>query len=275
VLAGLVLAALLLFGLGRRRAAVERTLTSAGVLPSFGHDRAGMPAAWRDRWPWLAGMAAGLAGGGLGLRLIGPIGLLFAGAGPAIPMTISRRRRRKDHEALELQLGELAATIALGVKSGLSIPQSLELAAEDAEPPMASLLERALAERRLGSDLAGSLDRLGASIATDDARLLVLILVTHARSGGNLASALQEVAVTIRHRLEARRELRALTAQGRISGAILGTLPIGFFVLMAATSGNDLASTYRSGAGAVMVMIGLVLEGLAYLWIRRLLRIEV
>ena len=65
-----------------------------------------------------------------------------------------------------------------------------------------------------------------------------------------------------------------MTAQGRISGAILGTLPIGFFVLLALTSGNDLASVYRSPAGTAMVVVGLLMEGLAYLWIRRLLQVE-
>jgi tight adherence protein B len=131
-----------------------------------------------------------------------------------------------------------------------------------------------LDERSIGTDLGSSLNGLADAIDTDDARLLVLILLTHARSGGNLASALHEVATTIKYRVEARRELRAMTAQGRISGAILGALPIGFFVILAVTSGNDLAPVYRSPAGIAMVVAGLVLEGMAYLWIRRLLQVE-
>jgi tight adherence protein B len=270
----LVLAALLTFQRGRRRAKVERTLSvvlvDGSTAPSPERDRVARLA----RWPWAAGIAATVAGGFVGLQLMGPVGILFAAAGPAIPVVTDRRRRRKEHESLEGQLGDLASTIAMGVRSGLSIPQCLELAADDADPPMGPLLERVLAERGVGAGLGSSLGRLGEAVGTDDARLLVLILLTHAKSGGNLAAALQEVATTIRYRVDARRELRAMTAQGRISGAILGTLPIGFLVLMALTSGNDLGAVYRSPAGTAMVLVGLILEGLAYLWIRSLLRVE-
>jgi tight adherence protein B len=273
VLAVLILGALLAFGHARRRGRAERALAAVGALgptpPLRGHrDRS------KTRWMWLVGAASAVAGASLGLQLMGPLGLLFAGAGPALPLMWARRRRRREREDLEGQLGELAATIALGARSGLSIPQCLELAAEDAEPPMAPLLARMLDERSIGTDLGSSLNGLADAIDTDDARLLVLILLTHARSGGNLASALHEVATTIKYRVEARRELRAMTAQGRISGAILGALPIGFFVILAVTSGNDLAPVYRSPAGIAMVVAGLVLEGMAYLWIRRLLQVE-
>jgi len=82
------------------------------------------------------------------------------------------------------------------------------------------------------------------------------------------------VAATIRHRIAVRRELRALSAQGRISGSILGALPIAFFLVLAATSHHDLAPVYRSPAGIAMISSGLLMEGLAFLWIRRLLRVE-
>jgi len=60
-----------------------------------------------------------------------------------------------------------------------------------------------------------------------------------------------------------------------VSGAILGALPIAFFLVLAATSRRQLGPIYRSVPGIAMVTGGLVMEGLAYLWIRRLLRIEV
>jgi tight adherence protein B len=274
MLAVLVLGALLLFHQARLRAGADGMLRAAGLGPRTTEAAAGVRARWASRWPLAAGAALTILGGLVGTRLMGPIGVLFAATGPALPVVLGRHRRRKAEQALEAQLGELAGAVALAVRSGLSIPQSLEFATDDADAPMRLHLEHLLAERRVGTDLESALHGFGEAIGTDDARLLVLILVTHARSGGNLAAALHEVADTIRHRIEARRELHALSAQGRISGAILGALPIGFFVLLAATSGSDLAAVYRSGAGATMVLFGLILEALAYLWIRRLLRIE-
>jgi tight adherence protein B len=120
-----------------------------------------------------------------------------------------------------------------------------------------------------------ALETFAQALGTDDGRLFVLILTIHQRSGGNVAGALEEVASTIRHRVAVRRELRALTAQGRVSGTILGALPIGFFLVLATTSRGELVPIYRSAAGIAMVTAGLVLEALAYLWIRRLLKVQV
>jgi tight adherence protein B len=272
VVAGLTLTAMLFAGAWRRRAVVERfvgivTLSGAGA-------KAANRAPFEARIQGSIGALTGAVGAGLGLMLVGPAGLLIGGgAGAAAPVLLVRRRRLQD-EALEAQLADLAASVAVAIRSGLSIPQAIAFAADEAEPPLRDRLDRILAEQGVGAPLESALSGFADAVGSDDARLLVLILTTHARTGGNLAVALEEVADTLRHRVDARRELRALTAQGRVSGLILGTLPIGFFLVLAATSRQDLGPVYRSPAGVGMVGAGLVLEGLAYLWIRRILRIE-
>jgi tight adherence protein B len=100
-------------------------------------------------------------------------------------------------------------------------------------------------------------------------------MTVHGKSGGNLAGALDEVVRTIRHRISVRRDLRALSAQGRISGTVLGSLPVGFFLVLASTSHRELAPVYRSGVGAAMVVAGLLMQALAYLWIRKLMKVQI
>ena len=208
-------------------------------------------------------VSALLASGGafLGWKLAGPMGaVLGTVGGGAFPSLRLRRGERFRTEAVERQLAELADTTSLALRAGLSVSRALAFAAAESVPPIRALFERFEEERRLGVPL-------------DTA--LVVAAAVHLRSGGDLAGALDEVAETIRHRVGVRRELRAASAQGRISGAILGALPIAFFLVLAATSHSQLAPIYRSGAGMAMVGGGLALEGLAYAWIRRLLRIEV
>src|SRR5439155_26128701 len=130
------------------------------------------------------------------------------------------------------------------------------------------------AEQALGSPLEVALADFGEALSTDDARLFVSVLTVQAQTGGNLAGALDEVTTTIRHRIAVRRELRALSAQGRISGVVLGSLPIAFFLVIGTTSHQELAPAYRPVAGMVMVGVGPALEGVAFLWIRRLLRVR-
>lgn len=220
----------------------------------------------------LLGSAGSVGLGLLGLGLAGPVGA-GAGAlgGASLPLALARRARRREAERLERQVGEAAETVALALRSGRSVPGALEAAAHELEPPMGPLLARVLRDHRLGTPLAPALRALGERVGTPEGRILVLLLEAGARSGGNLSKALDEVARTVRHQVALRRELRALSAQGRISGAVLGALPVGFFLLVAATSRGELGPVLRSGPGAAMVASGLVLEGLGFLWIRRIL----
>jgi tight adherence protein B len=222
-------------------------------------------------------LAIGLATflGFIGGQAAGPLGLIAGGiGGAAIPTVAHRRGARLRAEVMERQLAELAESAALAVRSGLSVGQAVEFAHREAEPPMREAVGGLVAQQRLGTPFDVAVERFGDAIGTDDARLLAVILGVHAKAGGNLAGALDEVTATIRHRVALRRELRALSAQGRISGLILASLPIAFSVVLAATSRAKLAPIYASPAGMAMVASGLMMEALAFLWIRRLLRVD-
>jgi tight adherence protein B len=274
----LVLGSLISFGeAGRARAVAlaERVLGGLPPLPTTPGRSADRPTVELLRRRGLQ-LGVALIGGFLGLRLLGPVGVLAgAAAGWAAPSIIRRRRELRRAESLERQLAEVVETAAMAVRSGLSVMQALEFAAGEVGHPMDEVLQRLLDERRLGVPLDQCLRRFAETLDTDDARMFVLILSIHQRSGGNVAGALEEVSNAVHHRVAVRRELRALTAQGRVSGGILGALPIAFFLVLAASSQRDLAPVYRSPAGIAMLAFGLGLEGVAYLWIRRLLRVRV
>jgi len=211
----------------------------------------------------------------IGFKLAGPLALLAAGAaGAAAPRIWAKRSDRRRSEALEVQLVELVEAAALAVRTGLSIGRAIEFAAAEAADPIAPLVQEVVRRQRLGSSFEDALDHFGETLGTDDGRLFVLVVGIHGRSGGDLAGALDDVTATIRRRIAVRRELRALSAQGRISGAVLGSLPIAFFLVLAGTSHRELAPVYRSAAGIGMVGAGMAMQGLAYVWIRRILRVE-
>lgn len=242
-------------------------------------DRGGgrWPRRLSHRWGRAALTAsAALVAGLIGLRLAGPLGLVVSALAAAwFPFGWRRRSRRRRGETLEVQLADMVEAVVMALRSGLSLAHALDYAATEMEEPLAPLLNRMIAEQRLGRPFDAALASFGRAIATEDARLFVLVVTIHARSGGDLANALDEVSSTLRQRISVRRELRALTAQGRLSGVILGSVPLVFFLFLAATSQRELAPVYRSPAGMAMIATGLVLESLAYLWIRRLLKVEI
>jgi tight adherence protein B len=215
-------------------------------------------------------------GAAVGLRVAGIPGLILGMAIGAVGnRTLERRKLAARERALEHQLADLVDACGMAVRGGASVVQALDVAAREIDEPMASLVGRVVSEQRLGTPFETALGHLTSALGSEDARLFALVMTIHHRSGGNVARPLEEVATTIRHRLAVRRELRALTAQGRISGAVLGVLPVGFFLILSATAHQQLAPIYRSAAGGGMVIAGLLLEGLAYLWIRQLLKVEV
>jgi tight adherence protein B len=211
-----------------------------------------------------------------GGRLAGPPGLI-AGAvsGAAIPGIMRRRRAQRHAELVERQLAELAETTSLALRSGLSLGQAIAFSGQEMERPMRQAVEDLVARQRLGAGFEEAVELFADDIATDDARLFAVILSVHAKAGGNLAGALEEVTATIRHRIAVRKELRALSAQGRISGLILGSLPIAFSLVLAATRRAELVPVYRSPTGLALMAVGLLMEAMAFIWIRRLLRVNV
>jgi tight adherence protein B len=210
-----------------------------------------------------------------GWHLAGPPGaVILAGAGVGIPLGVAGRSDRRRRELNESQLVDLAEALASGLRGGLSIQHALDEAAREIPHPLGGLLSSLVEEHRLGVPFEAILAKLATAAATDDARILALVVGLHARSGGDLAAAIEDVLSTMRHRLAVRRELRGLTAQGRLSGAILALVPLVFFLFLAITSRRELAPVYRSTSGLVMVGGGLGLEALAFVWIRRLLRVE-
>jgi tight adherence protein B len=102
----------------------------------------------------------------------------------------------------------------------------------------------------------------------------VAVLQLQHRVGGDAPAVLDDAVRTLRQRVAAAAELRSLTAQARLSGTILGLLPIGFFLFMSVVSRSEVSGALSSPIGVAAVIAGLVLDGLAFLWIRHLLRSE-
>jgi tight adherence protein B len=213
------------------------------------------------------GLAIGIAIGGP------PVGLAGAAVGWAIPAAVRRRRDRRREEQLESQLAERVATVAAALRAGQSLSQAIRFAADEGEPPAAAQLRAVVDRETLGVPLDESLERWAAEESGPDVRLVASVLQLHHRVGGDAPAVLDQVARTLRHRRAAGREVRSLTAQARLSGSILGLLPVGFFLFMSVVSREDMSAAYGSPIGLGAIVVGLVLDAGAYLWIRRLLRV--
>ena len=217
----------------------------------------------------------GAIGAIVGFVLAGPrFALVGACCGLAAHRIRHRRRARATVARADEQLADAVSTIAAAIRSGRSVPQAISFAAAESPPPLREPLRELDRSLVLGSPFDEAVTTWTRTVGSGDARLLAGVLSLHRRSGGDLPSVLDGVASTIRERQAAAREIRALTAQARLSGTILGVLPFGFFAFLWLTSRSEIEAAMGTPAGLAAVGLGLALEGAAYLWIRRLLEVR-
>ncbi len=184
-------------------------------------------------------------------------------------------RRRDGPATARARLGEAAAVMASALRAGASLPQALEVAADDVGPPLALELEQVLARQRVGVSLHRALAEFADRQGTAESAHLVTVLDVGRHVGPGLPALLDEVAAAIRERVGAEREVAALTAQARLSGKVLSLLPIGFFLFVLLTSRQEVLSVLGTPSGAAAAATGLALQVTGAWWVRRLVRIEV
>jgi tight adherence protein B len=219
--------------------------------------------------PWV------LAGAIAGWLVIAPVAAAIGAlAGWAASLLWFRRVASRSAAAWDEQLADVVGAVAAAMRSGLSMPQALGYAADESPEPIDGSLRRLVERVDIGVPIDTAVSDWAHGVGTDDARLLAGVLRLHRRTGGDLPAVLDQVGATLRDRRAAAQEVTALTAQARLSGAILGFLPIGFFGFLWLTSRSDIQVAFHTPAGLAAIAVGLALEGIASLWIRHLLAVR-
>jgi len=226
---------------------------------------------------WLllhAGIAVGYAL--VGFVLSGPglavLGLLL---GTVVPWVYLRFRHSRRLNKFNAQLAETLGLMAGGLQAGLSLPQAIDSVVREGAEPMAGELRRALIEQRLGVDITDALEGVGQRMDSEDFDWIVMAIRIQREVGGNLAEILHTVSDTLREREFLRRQVKALSAEGRLSGYILTGLPplIGLYMMM--VNPDYIALLYTTLPGFVLLAIAAFLLGLGSFAMSKLAKVEV
>lgn len=206
----------------------------------------------------------GLVLGGL---VAGGLGILTAAAPRWSAARVERRARR----ALPAAVDDVARALA----TGLTIPQALAHAALRADPALAPRLTGLVASIEAGASVEAALHRWAAGQAHRGARLTAAALAVGARVGGAQAQALHGVAATLRDELALEAEARALASQARMSALVITVAPLGFVAFTTATDPRVAHFLFRTPPGWLVLVLGVVLDAVAALWMARLARVSV
>jgi Flp pilus assembly protein TadB len=201
-----------------------------------------------------------------------PLGVVAGWLAMHLYVSVRIGRRRA---AFSEQLPDALQLIAGSLQSGFSLPQALDAVVREDARPAAGEFSRALAEARIGADLEDALNRVADRMDSLDLRLTVMAIRIQREVGGNLAEVLQTTVGTMRERSFLRRQVKALSAEGRLSAYILIALPILVGAWFFYIDPHYMRPMYTTVPGLLMFAGAAGVMVVGALWMRKLIDIEV
>lgn len=196
--------------------------------------------------------------------------VLLALLPPAIVSYLAGRRAKKFVSILPDTLQLLSGSL----RAGYSLMQGVEAVSQEVDEPMAKELRRVVTEARLGREVEDALDGVAERMDSPDFAWAVMAIRIQREVGGNLAELLNTVADTMVHRERLRREVNALTAEGRISAIILGGLPVGLGFLMWMINPEYMNPLGTTGLGQALLGLAITSALIGFVWMKKTITIE-
>jgi len=211
---------------------------------------------------------------------------LFLVVGALIGFLLPRfwlsRRKAGRLNAFNKQLPDTITLLANALRAGSSFLQAIELVVRESRPPISTEFSRVIREVNLGLPFEQALENMVRRVRSDDLELMATAISIQHTVGGNLAEILDSIAFTIRERVRIQGEIRTLTAQQRLSGYVVGFLPIGLagFLFIAAPGFmnpmfDNRVSLLGLPGGVLILAVGGFSMFMGFMFIRRIVDIEV
>jgi len=206
------------------------------------------------------------------LFLAVPIGVALTWLGGRLYLSVKSSRRAA---AFAEQLPDVLQIVASSLRSGFTLSQALDSVVREGTEPASSEFARALTEARLGADLEDALEAVADRMRCRDLSWVVEAVRISREVGGNLAEVLLTTVSTMRERAQMRRQVRALSAEGRLSAWILVCLPIMIGGWLLLVRRDYLRPLFSTPIGIGMLAGAALLVGVGAFWMSRLVKVEV
>lgn len=257
---------------------IDRLLRARNARPRIAEDldRAGI--ALRAQEWMLIRLSGAVVGIALVFFLTGmlivamPVGFLLSWVPTRLYLKIKMARRCA---AFAEQMPDVLQLVASSLRSGFSLSQALDGVVREGSKPAAPEIARALAEVRLGVDLEGALDKVAERLRCQDLSWVVMAVRISRQVGGNLAEVLLTTVHTMRERGQLKRQVRALSAEGRLSAYVLVGMPIGIGFWLFMVRRDYLRPLYTTGVGVVMLSAAIFGIVVGAWWLSRIVKVEV
>jgi tight adherence protein B len=214
--------------------------------------------------------------GVLGLLVLPvPLALILAVLAGAVPVIMLHRRRKSRLREFQMQLPGTLNLLSGSMRAGFSFAQGLEAVANEATQPTRRELQRVFTESRLGRPIEDALEDSAQRMTSVDLMWAVMAIRIQREVGGNLAELLDTVADTMTQRERLRLEIKALTAEGRFSGLILGIFPVAFAGMLYMIQPEYISLLFSETIGIMAIVASAFMTFVGFIWLRKILQIEV
>lgn len=204
-----------------------------------------------------------------------PAGVIMGLLGLVVPRLMVSRAKTKRIAKFNAQIGDALAVMANSLRAGFSFLQTVEMVSREMTPPVGDEFARCLREINLGTQTEQALINLGQRIESEDLDLIITAVLIQRQVGGNLAEVLDSISFTIRERIRIKGEIKTLTAQGRLSGYIIGSMPIALGLVLLLISPGYINPLFQTEVGWGLMGAGAVSQIIGMLLIRKVVNIKV
>lgn len=214
---------------------------------------------------------------GLGTMLATRMIVYTAGAaliGSTLPYLYVGRRRAKRIAVFEEQFPEAVDLLARAIRAGHPLATGIKTVADEMRDPIGSEFRQVFEEQRFGLNFEDSITSLADRVPLTDVRIFITALLVQREVGGNLAEILDNLGAIIRQRFTLRRQVRVLTAEGRLSGYVLTALPIGIGAWVFVSNPDYIMLLFQHPAGKLMATSAAVMQVVGFFWMRAITRVE-
>lgn len=191
-----------------------------------------------------------------------------------LPIAFVKHAATRRLAVFEEQFPEAVDLIARALRAGHALPTALQMVSDEIAQPVGGEFRLLFDQQNFGMSLPDALRAFGERVPLVDARFFVTAVLTQRETGGNLSEVLDKLASVIRDRFKVKRQVRAVSAHGRITGWVLGALPPAVALILFVVSPEHIRLLVDDPLGVQMVLTGLTLQIIGVLVIRRILRVE-
>ncbi|HJV35013.1 type II secretion system F family protein [Geomonas sp.] len=165
--------------------------------------------------------------------------------------------------------------IARSLRAGHSFTSAIQLVGQEVPAPVGELFKTAYDQQLLGLRMTDGLSSMNDRIDSLDLRFFTTVVSINSEIGGNLSEVLDKLSLTIRERLRIRRQVQVYTAQGRMSGYVLGVLPLVTFAFFFFLHPDYEMELFRDPKGIYIVVLAVSLQLFGLMVIRKIIRIQI